>query len=785
MAEENSLLSHPFFSQPIMGAPPAEDLSARVAGSQAELPPPPTGRETLADVGKSIVSGGAKGLAGTIIGAPGSIETFATKDIPEALRAGAGYLAEKADIISPEQRREMTEKPIYSGQTPEQEKGYAAPLTGFPTYKAVTETFKPAMKEAGVPALAYEPQTGYGKTASAAAEFGAQGVPGALKGMAGRIATGAGAGAGSEFAAMSSQDPDSEGYNRLVGALGGAAAGAATSSVAGRLFNAVKAWAMPTGVAQNELMAMISEDIRRGLSPLTPEQLADAAARGTPVTILDMASPATLKKMGVSAEKAPAAEAAAAKYNDFLKERAASTSERVSGELSNIFQTPINAPVLQQAMEAAGKKTRDAIYTVMHATPEAQAIPMQVIGADVIARPPIQDAMRKAVERAKSNPEWNIVPPSRIPGRPGTESRWEQTPQGLREVPGTPAVPEQVTHGNLAYWDQVKRELDAKINAIKSPVEPNKADLATYVGNKEALVNRLDLAVKDYPVVRNIAADTFGAASAPEAGYLFFKNMDAFKRSDARKAFNQMTPDQKESFQIGFAHSIDEVANQPGGVANLAKKFTLDKNFKERAIDVLGREKYDQIQGTVLSENLLSKAKELRFIEQSSGIPGASLAGAAAGAAAEAGMIGSMALPPSALTSVIAGAVIGAAGKTFMNAMERQIAAKIVPMATSTDPSVISQLGKLASDSPAVAQVLNKIINTMNNKIVTGTGGVVTSQERPTRATGGRIGGSDIMKAAERAKKSIQQATKPLLATPDESVVKALAVANKNLEASA
>jgi len=107
MSETNPLLQDPFFSEPILRKTPeagSRPLTELIGESQVDLPPPPTGREIAADVGKSLVSGGAKGLAGTMIGAPGSIETFVAKDIPEAVRSGAAYLGEQADLISPEQR---------------------------------------------------------------------------------------------------------------------------------------------------------------------------------------------------------------------------------------------------------------------------------------------------------------------------------------------------------------------------------------------------------------------------------------------------------------------------------------------------------------------------------------------------------------------------------------------------------------------------------------------------------------------------------------------------------
>ena len=146
-------------------------------------------------------------------------------------------------------------------------------------------------------------------------------------------------------------------------------------------------------------------------------------------------------------------------------------------------------------------------------------------------------------------------------------------------------------------------------------------------------------------------------------------------------------------------------------------------------------------------------------------------------------MAGSMFLTPAMATNMALGAAVGAVGKTFLNAMERKIAAKIVPMAT--DPAQAAELGKLAARSPAVGQVLNKIVGIMNNKIVTGTSATVTSQERPQRASGGRAGGMTadmLITAAERAKKTIGKDTEALLSTPDASVAKALALANQKLE---
>lgn len=781
MAEQRSLADDPFFSQPILSQRPAGSLEREVDASQADIPPPPSGGDVMRDMGRSAVSGLAQGAAGTLVGGVGSVETFAAKDLPEMVRAGGAYLGEKMGVLSPDERKAISERPIYSGMTPEQQRGEAAPLSGLPTYKQVAEGFKPTMKAAGADVLAYEPQTAFGKTVSSGMEMGAQGLPGATKSVVGRFVTGFGVGSGSEIGALSAEDPDSVGYNKLAGALAGAGAGIGASTVAGKLYNGVKALAFSTKTAQNELVDMIASDIRRGVSPMTMQQFEEAQARGVPVTALDLAGPETRKRIGISAEKTPGAQEAAADYNAFLNQRTAETGQRVSGAIESVIGHPVNVTALSDAVEQAGKDVRNSIYEITRAEPAAQSIPNSLIGMDLISRPAIQDAMRQAIETAKNNPRWNIIPPKVVPGTPAREAQAVYGPSGFREYPAVPAGPSQVTNGNLAFWDQVKRELDSKWT--NASAQRNTTEASTFLANKNDLVKKLDDTVKSYKETRDLASETFHAATAPEAGYNFLTKMDAFKRGDAVKAFNSYTPEQKELFAIGAAHRIGEMASTPGELSKLAKNLTEDKNFRSMVAMSLGPQRFEQIYGTLLSENVLSKAKELKFIEQQSGVTGAGMAGAAIGAGADAAMAGSLMLSPGMATNVILGAAAGAAGKTFMNAMERKIAAKIVPMAT--DPAQAAELGRLATSSPAVAQVLQKLAGIMNNRLITATSATNTVSDRTKRATGGRAGGMTadmLIKAAERAKKDIGKGTEALLSTPDAMVAKALAVANEKLE---
>ncbi len=770
MEQDNPLLEHPFFSEPVIDpnrARQALTLEDRVSSLNEPLPEPLTGKEVLKDVGQSALTGLAKGAAGVAIGGPGSIGSTAS-DVLNLVKGAGAYLGEKMDIISPEERQRMAAEPVISGQTPEEKAGLVDPITGWPTYKAVTESFKPMAKAAGVEMLAHEPQSPQGKIAETAAEFATQGIPGALKTLPGRVVTGGSAGAGSELLAQSAQGDD-EAYNRAVGALAGAGIGAVGSGIAGSIVKAAKALAMPEAVGAKSLADAYAADLRRGAA-MTPEQVAEAQARGVEVSFADMGGPEVKALLGRAAESTAANQELASARNEFVNERRRQSGARLSNDITGQFGGNLDAPALQQLQEESGKLIRNQVYGVARAAPEAQAI-NQANFSGLLDRPTFQDAMKRAEKTAVDAPDFKIKPPQTIAGTPGTEQTFQQTPRGLVEVPATQAVPDRVVPGNLSYWDQVQRELKSM-----SEIEARRGDntaKATIDGMREDLLKTLDK-VPGYKDARGTAFETFQAASAPEAGAKFFANMDDFKRSDLRQAFNQMNPEQKELFAAGFASKLNEAA-AGGDVAGLAKKFTKDGNFQERALAVLGPERYAKIQGSVLSEDMLSKIKELKFIQQSSGLGSAMSAGATGAVGLDALVSGIHGMSPDMAVKAAVGAVVGAAGQTVLSATEKRIASTILPLAVSTDPKDTARLGQLAMRSPAVGDILNKFSTAISNTIS-------AAQSHPSpregRATGGAV---NLMALSKAAKKHVTRSTEDLLNVDDSTVARALEVANKHI----
>jgi hypothetical protein len=123
-------------------------------------------------------------------------------------------------------------------------------------------------------------------------------------------------------------------------------------------------------------------------------------------------------------------------------------------------------------------------------------------------------------------------------------------------------------------------------------------------------------------------------------------------------------------------------------------------------------------------------------------------------------------------------------------------------MAASNDPSSVRRIIELANERPEYARALremspylqtithaatpreNEFVSRGSEPIPTIPETVVTAP-RPTRASGGRITSHHrakaqaLINAADRAKKAHNGTTKPILDMPDETVAKALSLADQ------
>lgn len=733
--------------------------------SLKNAPPPAPG--VLEDVSKTAEAAAPRAAAGTILGGPGSVETFVTKELPEMARSGYLYGKEKLDIISPAERERAAAQPIYPSETPEQKAGLRAPLSGLPTYKGVEQEIK---KQAGkeLPEfLGYEPKTAPGKLTEAGIVGAVQAAPGGLAGLGSRMLLGAGAGAGGELAGQLFEGHGGEESARLAGSLVGALGASAGSHALGKITNAIRSLASDNAARENIAKAF-AQDLERGQTSFSPEQIRDAIDRGEPVSVFDMAGPEGKKLISQYADVSPANRQRAADYNRFLEDRRVDAGSRISGYLGNILGTNIDAATLTNAVEKAGSITRDNVYKLMRSDPSASIISLKDIGGDLIARPLFKEAMKEAEKTAANNPGWNIKVPSFTAAREDLVGL-EKVQRPAKDIPG-----------NISYWNQVKIELDAKINQAKRSGDTSA--LASAQSLKRELVDRLDNIVPLYKKARDVASETFQASSAPEAGYDFFGKTNQFKLKDIRDAFLQYSPAQKDLFAQGFASRIHDEA-LAGRITSLNNKFTKDRNFQDRVKLALGNDMYSAMKAKVASENLLSKAQEVKFLAEKITPTAAAIGTAGTVAATEAAMAGLS--PGSIVRAAMAGAA-AAGTKVVFNSVERTIAERALPLALSQNPADLRKFAKMIEEEP----VTNKVIEKLNDAFSVAVPAYERAHEksndqnpRPGRAHGGAVGmnADALIRMAERSKKRIQNSTQEMLNEPDEHVVRALKIANGNV----
>lgn len=816
MEDEDAPLNIRSYEVDVAPAGSGEDLPLAFRTPEEKTPTPRTWGETASGYGKTLKSGLYQNLppVAAVLPVLGSVET-GIKDVLQFGRNVGVGIGEKADIISPKRAEEIRQTPMgrdTSGAPEWFKPEYAGPWTGLPTVKGVKEGLKHYAIKTGRPELAYEPETRGEKILGAAIEGGVQAIPGAARTIAGRVMSGTAAGAASEFAGGMSEGQENEPFARLAGALGGGYAGS-------KFANAL----LPATVGRMEIADALADDLRKGLSPMTLDQAKEAAAAGHPITIVDIAGPATLKKLSTYANMSPDAQTRAGVFNKFILGRSTEAGSRVGEDVRGVMGVKtLDAGALQRLNESAGATTRNALYSALKNHPAADAVPTTSFSPKLLSDDNFTNAYNAAMNNAPKLPDtFKIKTPEIIPGKPAVpavESRWEQTPQGLKEVPGSSgsaAVAEREIPGNMAFMQQVDMELG---DMIKKAIRASDSQLAAGMkSTQNRLRDELDKAMlsggsnRTYRETVGQARKTFVAEEAPQAGYDFATSLinsrkNPFTRSDVRAEFDAMDDANKEFLRLGVAARIQDAA-ESGELGKLAKRFSDNKAFQADMQHILGPEKYNQIMGSVLRENIIHNADTIGFIVSKMHPTQAGAAGA--GLMAGGDIIKSMVYGPGAMEALgqasfgnkaMLGALAGMGIQAGSSMAERRVADRVLPLVFSKDPKDAIKLGELATSYPMVEQFINRLTVSMNTALQ-GMQRSLDNQDKakkdktPGQAHGGRIerraGGRAVrdhhadaerlVALAEKAKKEHSRQTEPLLKSDDSMIAKALELSNRHI----
>ncbi len=205
----------------------------------------------------------------------------------------------------------------------------------------------------------------------------------------------------------------------------------------------------------------------------------------------------------------------------------------------------------------------------------------------------------------------------------------------------------------------------------------------------------------------------------------------------------------------------------------------------------LGPTRADELIGTINAQNLNMRMKDLSGIAQTSGFTmGEAAKGIGAGAFGQLALTGENFLQNLAAFNLAPGALFGLMAslgiKTAYNAKERRIGEEVLRLAS--DPNSSARIGQLIREVPEARSFLSKTLSAIARAAPPSASEAERNQAaggRVERASGGRINPSAmadrIIGQIEKARRELQSQTSSLLNHDDETVVKALKVANERI----
>ena len=700
------------------------------------------------DVTRSIGSGLAQGAMG-LVGLPGTIESLG--------RSGARYM------------------------------GYdVAPETVFPTTEEVKGFVEssPAIKSY----TSYNPVHAPSRYIKTGAEF----LPGAFLGpgtLAAKAAGSLGAGFATQgvedfFKGTSSEGSGTEAALKLAASIPGYAAGtralsAAKAPVSGLL--------TPGREAEKRIADTLQRDVLAGGktgAPMSPEA---ALASGAEVLPAALAGKRTQGLIQQSAERV--GEEAQGAFAAAAGKARGTAPTTVADDIDRIFNTNVNPFDRQALLQREGAQVNSQNYLNLMTSPAAQAVGNPALASILtrIPEPAILNRVGQTLNMFGDNPA--------ALGMVSAKGRWTIDPN-------------QPVH--LRVWDQLKKELDSQIGSLKDPMTGNVTDATRFAGLNSinaALKKNLDTAIPQYAVVRGAAAEYAGAQNAIDLGMKYLtardpatvRNIENIMRSSTPG--KSLLPEHREDVAYGMMGAFKRMLTENDQTASQAFKMLTGPGSKETirrmetALAPMGPDVAQAFIGRSIAAGLNRQIQDLKptsgFNLRSTVVPSAA---GIAGAAIQMGenllqfSLGSMS-PQTA-----AAAITGVAGGKFFNWKEKRIAERVLEY--MGDPAKAARLAQLVRDDPSARTFLGKVQGVLERGVKYPAGVSASMADTPApagqaaggriqRASGGRISpeamADRIMGQIERARKEMQAQTGTLLNHDDETIVKALKVANERI----
>jgi hypothetical protein len=633
-------------------------------------------------------------------------------------------------------------------KTQSEREGKTAKVFGYqyPTPSGMEELTQRALGLTSAP-----PQTTAGRYVHSAVEAVPLAVATMGESLFPRIAMGLGSGLIGEFGnELEEAGVPGAGF---AGAIAGGAAGTRLAKGATNIVN-------PTLGAQRKFASAISKDVASGKSNMLTLLNPD----GTPVipniTVGEaFYGPSMAKTVGQAGNTS---EATLNKLGAINKERAARL-ENINADLSNYIAQTTNlknaAPDLEAAIKKENNTKISALYDLAENHPNAQAVD--------------SSALRQAHSGPTIERIGNQVA-SRI-GDPGYKVQPPKFDQNGNFIPG-----------NLQYYDEVGKELRSQYTELaKNPA--NAAEVRRLELLRKNLLSAVDDIIPEYASARGAAFDSINQQGMVSNGASILKKADPKELFDAKKAYDKSLPQHQDMFNQGLAFDLQQQAEIKGPEGFL--KYISHPNRENFIRHTLGDDIYESLNGKATADNLIKQIAPY----QAWGAASDRTSDIVKGAVYSNILHGVATLNLPGLVHNITG-LAGIHAKDLLSSIaNRKKAQAILDLVASDDPSKMQMLYKMVKKDPNTQSIMQALVN--RTKKIAYANSIVNAQQRPdqqstggaiTRATGGRVGHEHLvtrlMRAAERAKKTANSVTEPLLQAPDEHIVKALHIANEAIQ---
>jgi len=574
-------------------------------------------------------------------------------------------------------------------------------------------------------------------------------------GLAARVGIGAASGLGAQGAEDVAGLFDAGDTTKAIAGFGGALAGGLAGSAGA---NKIAGILSPGKTAIKDLAQSVSLDAAGGKSnilktvdPATGLPLVAGTTMGQ--NIYGPNAARTIGRAGNVSEKAGIELGA---VNQNIAERSADIPRNLGTFVKDTTGVTAAAPELVDGIEAATRQHITDLYSIAQNHPAAQNM----------VSPELSKAMRGDMMASLAKRVESL-----------------STAEGSPIIPATLDANGDFVGGNIHFYDRIGKMLRDDIQGAK-PYEAK-----DFIEARKRLLGAVDFLVPQYNTARGAAFDNFAQQNSVELGFKSLAAKDQFKLHDIKQAFNESPSEHQEMFKQGLGYALQSVAEKDGPQGLL--KYINDPPKLDFLKTTLGEPAVEAIQGRATADKFLSDVKQYQPLMQApSRVQDIALGGLGTNVANN---LAAGNLSAAALSG------LGYAGTKVLGSLshfgENKKAMEILRLISSSDPKDMQMFYRMVKNDTSTQSILQKILEQVRSAALRRAPiiqGELDQQSqdsaapRTTRKTGGKVSDNAkhdrllgrLMALTEKAKRTEEAATKPLLNAPDEAIVHALHVAN-------